>query len=141
MSTISSSHLLRQFMKATYLDKPTLPSFSTEEQPGQCHVRCFFENTKVLICQTRFSAREPPLLSHTTAAFCSLTFREGQRKKTLDVSLHRLESYLLAHVLSGLPTRQKLTQQSEKFACVCRRVEASYVLLSFMYQRDFRKAT
>ena len=52
-----------------------------EEQPGQCHVRCFFENTKVLICQTRICTREPPLVSHTTAVFCSLTFRECQRKK------------------------------------------------------------
>ena len=45
--------LLRQFLKAMYLDEPTLPSLSIEEQPEQCHVRCFFENTKVLICQTR----------------------------------------------------------------------------------------
>ena len=59
-------------------------------------------------------------------------------RKTLDVSLHPLESYLLAHVLLsiGLPTRQKLTQQSEKFARICRRIEASHVLLSFMYQRE-----
>ena len=138
-----ASCLLRQFLKAMYLDEPTLPSFSIEEQPGQCHIRCFFENTMVLICQTRFWSREPPLVSHTTAAFCSLTFREHQRKKTLDVSLHPLGSYLLAHVsLSiGLPTRQKLTQQSKQFARICRRIEASYVLLSFVYRRDFRKAT
>ena len=49
-----ASCLLRQFLKAMYLAEPTLPSFLIEEQPGQCHVRCFFENTKVLICQTRF---------------------------------------------------------------------------------------
>ena len=106
-----ASCFLRQFLKAMYLDEPTLPSFLIEEQPGQCHVRwVFFENTKVLICQTRFCTRELPLVSHTTAAFCSLTFCERQSK--LDVSLG---SYLLAHVsLSiGLPTRQKLTQQSE----------------------------
>ena len=64
-----------------YLDEPTLLSLSIEEQPEQCHVRCFFENTKVLICQTRFCTREPPLVSHTTAAFCSLSFPERQRKK------------------------------------------------------------
>ena len=64
-------------------------------------------------------------------------------RKTLDVSLHPLGSYLLAHVsLSiGLPTRQKLKQQSEKFARICRRIKASYVLLSFVYWRDFRKVT
>ena len=41
----------------------------------------------------------------------------------------------------GLPTRQKLTQQSEKFAHICRQIEASYVLLSFVHRRDSRKAT
>ena len=61
-------------------------------------------------------------------------------RKTLDVSLHPLGSYLLAHMsLSiGLPTQQELMQQSENFARICRQIEASYVLLSFMYQRDFR---
>ena len=43
MSTIYlATCLLRQFLKAMYLDELTLPSFSIEEQPGQCHVRCFF---------------------------------------------------------------------------------------------------
>ena len=121
-------------MKAMYLDEPTLPSLSIEEQPGQYHVRCFFENTKALFCQTRFCTREPPLVNHTIAAFCLLTFRERQ---TLDVSLHPLGSYLLARVsLSiGLPTQQKLTQKSEKFTRTCRRIEASLILLSFVYRR------
>ena len=136
--------LLRQFLKAMYLDEPTLPSLSIEEQPGQCHVRCFFENTKVLICQTRFCTREPPLVSRTTAAFCSLTFHKHQRKKnTRCVPAHTWKlcfgSYM--SLSTGLPTRHKLTLQSEKFARICRQIEASYVLLSFVYRRDFRKAT
>ena len=70
------------------------------------------------LSQTRFCVWELPLVSHTAC-------------------------YLLAQMLLfiGLPTRQKLTQQSEKFACICRQIEAGYVLLSFMHWRDFRKAT
>ena len=77
--------------------------------------------------------------------FVRLPFVNVKGRKTLDVSLHPLGSYLLAHVslsISFIPTRQKLTQQSEKFARICRRIQASYVtvvLLSFVYRRDFRK--
>ena len=50
--------------------------------------------------------------------FVRLPFVKVKGRKTLNVSLHQLGSYLLAHRLLsiGLPTQQKLMQQSEKFA-------------------------
>ena len=134
-----ASCLLRQFLKATYLDIPTLLSFLIEQQPGQCHVRCFFRkhkgtnlSDKVLYSRTAIGK------SHYCC--CSLAYLSWTSKE----EKHSMcPCYLLAHMsLSiSLPTRQKLTQQSKKFTRICRRIEASYVLLSFMYWRDFRKAT
>ena len=63
-----------------YLDELTLSSFTTEEEPRQCYIRSFLKNMRYKLVRQGLVLES---VCHTAAAFCLLTFHEGQRKKPL----------------------------------------------------------